>query len=52
MPYREAAGRFGTWLAAAAPDVAAAAGPDSLDGLPAAPRPVIADTSSEGLALF
>ncbi|MEV6296739.1 endonuclease domain-containing protein [Streptomyces sp. NPDC051896] len=52
VPYREAARRFGTWLAEAAPAVAAAAGPDRLDGLPARFRPVIADTSGEGLALF
>ncbi|MFF3358139.1 endonuclease domain-containing protein [Streptomyces sp. NPDC002917] len=52
VPYREAAGRFGTWLAETAPAVAAAAGPDRLDGLPTRFRPVIADTSSEGLALF
>lgn len=52
IAYREAAQRFGTWLAETAPDVAAAAGPDRLDGLPARFRPVIADTSGEGLALF
>ncbi|MFF3404023.1 endonuclease domain-containing protein [Streptomyces sp. NPDC002659] len=52
VPYREAAVRFGSWLAEAAPAVAAAAGPDRLDGLPARFRPVIADTSGEGLALF
>lgn len=52
IPYREAAGWFGTWLANTAPDVAAAAGPDRLDGLPARSRPVIADTGGEGLALF
>ncbi|MCZ7462263.1 endonuclease domain-containing protein [Streptomyces sp. WMMC940] len=52
VPYREAAHRFGTWLAETAPAVAAAAGPDSLDGLPTRFRPVVADTSSEGLALF
>ncbi|MGW1810898.1 hypothetical protein [Streptomyces sp. NPDC002078] len=52
VPYREAVERFGTWLAEAAPAVAAAAGPDRLDGLPARFRPVIADTSGEGLALF
>ncbi|MFK0259087.1 endonuclease domain-containing protein [Streptomyces sp. NPDC090445] len=52
VPYREAVERFGTWLAETAPAVAAAAGPDRLDGLPVAPRPVIADTSGEGLALF
>ncbi|MCX4561773.1 endonuclease VII domain-containing protein [Streptomyces phaeochromogenes] len=52
MPYREAVERFRTWLAETAPAVAAAAGPDRLDGLPAEPRPVIADTNSEGLALF
>ncbi|MFE9934429.1 endonuclease domain-containing protein [Streptomyces sp. NPDC005533] len=52
VPYREAVARFGAWLAAAVPAVAAAAGPDRLDSLPAEPRPVIADTSGEGLALF
>ncbi|WP_327575675.1 endonuclease domain-containing protein [Streptomyces sp. NBC_00145] len=52
VPYREAAKRFGTWLAEIAPDVAAAAGPDRLDGLPTRFRPVIADTSGEGQALF
>lgn len=52
VPYREAVERFGTWLAETAPAVAAAAGPDRLDDLPATPRPVIADTSGEGLALF
>lgn len=52
IPYREAAARFGAWLAETAPAVAAAAGPDRLDGLPAQPRPVIADTSQDGLALF
>ncbi|MFF3159556.1 endonuclease domain-containing protein [Streptomyces sp. NPDC057910] len=50
--YREAVAQFGTWLAETAPDVAAAAGPDRLDGLPAEPRPVVADTNGEGLALF
>ncbi|MEU6579043.1 endonuclease domain-containing protein [Streptomyces sp. NPDC046805] len=52
VPYREAAKQFCTWLAETAPAVAAAAGPDRLDGLPARVRPVIADTSGEGLALF
>ncbi|MEU8877285.1 endonuclease domain-containing protein [Streptomyces javensis] len=52
VPYREAAERFRLWLAETAPAVAAAAGPDRLDGLPAQVRPVIADTSGEGLALF
>ncbi|MEU6010438.1 endonuclease domain-containing protein [Streptomyces sp. NPDC047453] len=52
VPYREAAERFRVWLAETAPAVAAAAGPDRLDGLPAQSRPVIADTSGEGLALF
>ncbi|MHC5902408.1 endonuclease domain-containing protein [Streptomyces sp. S6] len=52
VPYREAAERFRAWLAETAPAVAAEAGPDRLDGLPAQPRPVIADTSGEGLALF
>ncbi|MGW8954778.1 endonuclease domain-containing protein [Streptomyces sp. NPDC055709] len=52
VPYREATERFGVWLAETAPAVAAAAGPDRLDGLPARVRPVIVDTSSEGLGLF
>lgn len=52
VPYREAVERFATWLAETAPAVAAEAGPDRLDGLPAEPRPVIADTGGEGLALF
>ncbi|KNB52276.1 endonuclease domain-containing protein [Streptomyces caatingaensis] len=52
VPYREAVERFRVWLAETAPAVAAAAGPDRLDGLPARSRPVIADTSGEGLALF
>ncbi|MEV6576404.1 endonuclease domain-containing protein [Streptomyces sp. NPDC051577] len=52
VPYREAADRFRAWVAETAPAVAAAAGPDRLDGLPAQPRPVIADTSGEGLSLF
>ncbi|GGP90777.1 endonuclease domain-containing protein [Streptomyces melanogenes] len=52
VPYREAVERFRTWLVETAPAVAAAAGPDRLDGLPARPRPVIEDTSGEGLALF
>ncbi|MEU6708969.1 endonuclease domain-containing protein [Streptomyces wuyuanensis] len=50
--YREAVERFGVWLAETAPAVAVAAGPDRLDGLPAQFRPVIADTSGEGLGLF
>ncbi|MZE55413.1 recombinase, partial [Streptomyces sp. SID5770] len=52
VPYREAAERFRAWLAETAPAVAAAAGPDRLDDLPIQSRPVIADTSGEGLALF
>ncbi len=52
VPYREAAERFRVWLAETAPAVAAAAGPDRLDDLPAQFRPVIADTDGEGLALF
>ncbi|MFI6965592.1 endonuclease domain-containing protein [Streptomyces sp. NPDC050255] len=52
VPYREAAERFRTWLAETAPVVAAAAGPDRLDGLPDQPRPVIVDPSGEGLELF
>ncbi|MFE2524830.1 endonuclease domain-containing protein [Streptomyces sp. NPDC059382] len=52
VPYREAAERFRAWLAETAPAVAAAAGPDRLDGLPAQFRPVIADTGGEDLGLF
>lgn len=52
VPYREAVDRFRIWLAETTPAVAAAAGPDRVDGLPAQSRPVIADTSGEGLALF
>ncbi|WP_371100742.1 endonuclease domain-containing protein [Streptomyces sp. PU_AKi4] len=52
VPYREAAERFRTWLAETVPAVAAEAGPDRLDDLPTRFRPVIADTSSEGQALF
>ncbi|MFG2143662.1 endonuclease domain-containing protein [Streptomyces sp. NPDC048696] len=52
VPYREATEQFRTWLTETAPAVAAAAGPDRLDGLPTQPRPVIADTNSEGQALF
>jgi hypothetical protein len=52
VPYREAAERFRIWLAETAPAVAAAAGPDRLDDLPAQFRPVIVDTSGEGPALF
>ncbi len=51
-PYREAAERFRAWLAETAPAVAAAAGPDRLDGLPAQFRPVMVDTSGEDLELF
>ncbi|MFF9490462.1 endonuclease domain-containing protein [Streptomyces sp. NPDC014676] len=52
VPYREAAERFRTWLAETVPAVAAEAGPDRLDDLPTRIRPVIADPSSEGQALF
>ncbi|OIK25457.1 endonuclease domain-containing protein [Streptomyces malaysiense] len=52
VPYRQAAERFGAWLAETAPAVAAAAGPDRLDGLPTRFRPVIADTSGPDLELF
>ncbi|MGW1511217.1 endonuclease domain-containing protein [Streptomyces sp. NPDC002394] len=52
VSYRDAAERFRDWLTDTAPAVAAAAGPDRLDGLPAQPRPVVADTDGEGLALF
>ncbi|BBA98493.1 hypothetical protein RVR_4689 [Actinacidiphila reveromycinica] len=50
--YRDAAERFRAWLTETAPAVAAAAGPDRLDGLPAEFRPVIEDTSGGGLELF
>ena len=52
VSYREAAERFRAWLAETAPAVAGAAGPGRLDSLPAQFRPVIADTSGEGLLLF
>lgn len=52
VPYREAAERFRGWLAETAPAVAAAAGPDRVDGLPERPRPVVADPGGEGLGLF
>ncbi|MFE2579019.1 endonuclease domain-containing protein [Streptomyces sp. NPDC059378] len=52
VPYREAVERFRRWLAETAPAVAAAAGPDRLDDLPAQSRPVVEDTSGEGLSLF
>ncbi|WP_244190801.1 hypothetical protein [Streptomyces caeruleatus] len=52
VPYREPVERFRTWLAETAPAVAAEAGPDRLDDLPTEPRPVIADTSGEGMSLF
>ncbi|KOV21665.1 endonuclease domain-containing protein [Streptomyces heliomycini] len=52
VPYREATERFRTWLAETVPAVAAEAGPDRLDDLPTRIRPVVADTGSEGLALF
>ncbi|MFF5488134.1 endonuclease domain-containing protein [Streptomyces virginiae] len=52
VPYREAAERFRGWLAETAPAVAAASGPDRLDGLPAQPRPVVVDPGGEGLGLF
>ncbi|MEW1914319.1 endonuclease domain-containing protein [Kitasatospora sp. NPDC085895] len=52
VSYREAVKRFGVWLAETAPAVAAAAGPDRLESLPAQFRPVVADTSGKGLALF
>ncbi|MFE5940739.1 hypothetical protein ACFQ69_35955 [Streptomyces sp. NPDC056470] len=50
--YCEAAERFRIWLAETGPTAAAEPGPDRLDGLPAQSRPVIADTSGEGLELF
>ncbi|MEU4173469.1 endonuclease domain-containing protein [Streptomyces sp. NPDC026665] len=52
ITYREVAERFRRWLIETAPDVAAAAGPDRLDDLPTHPRPVIEDTSGQGLSLF
>ncbi|MFJ9560540.1 endonuclease domain-containing protein [Streptomyces fuscichromogenes] len=52
VPYREAAERFRAWLAETAPAVAAAAGPDRVDDLPAQIRPVIADTGGKDLELF
>ncbi len=52
VSYRDAVDRFRPWLAATAPGVAAAAGPGRHDGIPAQFRPVVADTSGEGLALF
>ncbi|MFD7877780.1 endonuclease domain-containing protein [Streptomyces sp. NPDC059766] len=52
VPYREAVERFRRWLAETAPAVAAAAGPDRLDDLPAQSRPVVEDTGGEGLSLF
>ncbi|MGW3137768.1 hypothetical protein [Streptomyces sp. NPDC001139] len=52
VPYRNAVEQFRSWLAATAPAVAAAAGPDCLDDLPAQPRPVIVDASGDDLALF
>ncbi|WP_030776824.1 endonuclease domain-containing protein [Streptomyces sp. NRRL F-2664] len=52
VPYREALGKFGTWLADTAPVIAADAGPERLDGLPPESRLVVADTSGEALALF
>ncbi len=52
VSYREAVDGFRAWLAEIAPNVAAEAGLDSLDGLPVQSRPVIEDTSGEGLASF
>ncbi|MFM9607385.1 endonuclease domain-containing protein [Streptomyces niveiscabiei] len=52
VPYRDAAERFRAWLAETAPAVAAAAGPDRLDGLPAQSRPVVADANGGDLELF
>ncbi|MFE4968625.1 hypothetical protein [Streptomyces sp. NPDC056660] len=52
VPYRAATERFRIWPAETAPAVATAAGPGRLDDLPTQSRPVIADTSGEGLALF
>ncbi|WP_369199019.1 hypothetical protein [Streptomyces djakartensis] len=49
---REAVKQFRTWLAAPAPAVAAAGRSDRLDDLPVQPRPVIADTSGDGLTLL
>ncbi|MEU8718265.1 endonuclease domain-containing protein [Streptomyces sp. NPDC048663] len=52
IPYRNATEQFREWLTETAPALAAEAGPDRLDGLPAHPRPVIADTTGHGLELF
>ncbi|MFI9271486.1 endonuclease domain-containing protein [Kitasatospora sp. NPDC052896] len=52
VPYRDAVDRFRAWLTTAAPAVAAAAGPGRHDGFPAQFRPVVPDTSNEGLTLF
>ncbi|MGA5499491.1 endonuclease domain-containing protein [Streptomyces cinereoruber] len=52
VPYRQATEQFRIWLAKTAPTVAAAAGPDRLDDLPAQFRPVIPDKSDKGLGLF
>ncbi|MEZ0095607.1 endonuclease domain-containing protein [Streptacidiphilus sp. EB129] len=52
VPYRQAVDQFRTWLAKTAPSVATAAGPGRHDNTPTHFRPVIADTSSEDLALF
>lgn len=52
VSYREATARFHAWLTTTAPDVAAAAGPSPLDGIHAPFRPVIADSTGEGLQLF
>ncbi|MFJ3787019.1 endonuclease domain-containing protein [Streptomyces sp. NPDC090093] len=52
VPYRQATEQFRIWLTQTAPTVAAAAGPDRIDDLPAQFRPVIPDTSNEGLELF
>ncbi|MFI8008321.1 endonuclease domain-containing protein [Streptomyces sp. NPDC086010] len=52
IAYREAAAQFSAWLTETAPAVAAAAGPDRLDGIPARTRPVIPDTTAESQSLF
>ncbi len=44
--------RFRTWLAEAAPGLAAVAGPGRHNSVPVRFRPVIVDTSDMGLALF
>ncbi|MFZ4302751.1 endonuclease domain-containing protein [Streptomyces cinereoruber] len=52
VPYRQTTEQFRIWLAETAPTVAAAAGPDRVDDLPAQFRPVIPETSDKDLGLF